>query len=312
MRRTNAIVFDKPGAVSHRSVELRPPSENAISVRALWSGISTGTERLLFDGSMPAFPGLGYPLVPGYETVGQVTTPSRDGEFVEGDVVFVPGAACYADAHAIFGGSAGQVSVPPERLVKLRPECGRGGTVLALAATAWRALSKLPNPELIVGHGVLGRVLVRLVELSCQYTPMVWDTDPQRRTGPTDYPVLDPQDDDRHDYAGVIDVSGASGILDPLISRLRQGGHLVLAGFYSEPLKFDYPPAFMREIRISVSAEFNPEDLSEVAQLANQGRLSFEGMISDCLPVSSAATAYRTAFSDPACLKMLIDWGASA
>ena len=29
-----------------------------------WSGISTGTERLLWTGRMPPFPGMGYPLVP--------------------------------------------------------------------------------------------------------------------------------------------------------------------------------------------------------------------------------------------------------
>jgi bacteriochlorophyllide a dehydrogenase len=37
-----------------------------------WSGISTGTERLLFTGRMPPSPGMGYPLVPGYESVGRV------------------------------------------------------------------------------------------------------------------------------------------------------------------------------------------------------------------------------------------------
>ena len=37
-----------------------------------YSGISTGTEKLLFNGRMPAFPGMGYPLVPGYESVGRI------------------------------------------------------------------------------------------------------------------------------------------------------------------------------------------------------------------------------------------------
>jgi myo-inositol-1(or 4)-monophosphatase len=46
------------------------PDADLESRAVLHSGISTGTERLLWDGTMPPFPGLGYPLVPGYETVG--------------------------------------------------------------------------------------------------------------------------------------------------------------------------------------------------------------------------------------------------
>ena len=43
-----------------------------LEVAVSFSGISTGTERLLWEGTMPPFPGLSYPLVPGYETVGTI------------------------------------------------------------------------------------------------------------------------------------------------------------------------------------------------------------------------------------------------
>ncbi|TNF51148.1 MAG: chlorophyll synthesis pathway protein BchC, partial [Burkholderiales bacterium] len=67
-----AIVFDRPRELSVRSLDMRPPQPGDIEVAVDFSGISTGTERMLWDGSMPPFPGLGYPLVPGYETVGTV------------------------------------------------------------------------------------------------------------------------------------------------------------------------------------------------------------------------------------------------
>ena len=51
-------------------------------------------------------------------------------------------------------------------------------------------------------------------------------------------------------------------LLDPLIGRLAPGGEIVLAGFYSEPLSFAFPPAFMREARIRVAAEWQPPDLA--------------------------------------------------
>ena len=75
--RAQAIVFDQPKQVSLQALELCMPGEDDLEVAVHYSGISTGTERLLWDGSMPAFPGMGYPLVPGYETVGVVSKVSE-------------------------------------------------------------------------------------------------------------------------------------------------------------------------------------------------------------------------------------------
>ena len=38
-------------------------------------------------------------------------------------------------------------------------------------------------------------------------------------------------------------------------------GEVVLAGFYSERMSFAFPPAFMKEARIRVAAEWQPEDI---------------------------------------------------
>ena len=68
----NAIVFQQPQSLAIKRLALPDMGANDVQVQVEFSGISTGTERLLWDGSMPAFPGMGYPLVPGYETVGRV------------------------------------------------------------------------------------------------------------------------------------------------------------------------------------------------------------------------------------------------
>ena len=38
------------------------------------------------------------------------------------------------------------------------------------------------------------------------------------------------------------------------------------------------------------------------------GALSLDGLITHTLPVARAQQAYETAFGDPRCLKMMIDW----
>src|SRR5579875_3411453 len=91
--RTPAVVFDAPERLTLREVELKPLGENDVLVEAAWSGISTGTERLLWTGRMPPFPGLGYPLIPGYETVGRIVDAGAGARRRIGETVFVPGSA---------------------------------------------------------------------------------------------------------------------------------------------------------------------------------------------------------------------------
>ena len=55
----HAIVFQSPQHLSVRGLDLPAPGVGEAEVEVEFSGISTGTERLLWDGSMPAFPGLG-------------------------------------------------------------------------------------------------------------------------------------------------------------------------------------------------------------------------------------------------------------
>ncbi len=111
-------------------------------------------------------------------------------------------------------------------------------------------------------------------------------------------------------YARICDASGDPALLDSLIARLTPGGEIVLAGFYPERLSFAFPPAFMREARLRVAAEFRPHDLAAVRQLIEDGRLSLDGLITHRSEAALAPDAYRTAFGDPACLKMILDWSA--
>ena len=106
----------------------------------------------------------------------------------------------------------------------------------------------------------------------------------------------------------ICDVSGDASLLDTLIGRLAPGGEIVLAGFYSDPLTFTFPPAFMREAKIRVAAEWQPTDLAAVKSLIDSGALSLDGLITHREDAVRAADAYRTAFGDPTCLKMVLDW----
>jgi 3-hydroxyethyl bacteriochlorophyllide a dehydrogenase len=89
---------------------------------------------------------------------------------------------------------------------------------------------------------------------------------------------------------------------------MARGGEVVLAGFYDNPLSFHFPPAFLREARLRVAAEWAPDDLAAVTRMIETGALSLDGLITHRMPATQAAQAYRAAFTDAACLKMVLDW----
>ena len=309
---TIAVVLNEPQRLSLSRLRLDDPGEDDVVVDIAWSGISTGTERLLWSGRMPPFPGMGYPLVPGYESVGRVAAAGARSGAAVGDHVFVAGARCFGPVRGLFGGAAARLVVPGSRALPIDAGLGERGVLLALAATACHAIAGGAAPDLIVGHGTLGRLLARLALLAGGDPPVVWESNPARRDGAHDYTVIDPERDTRANYRAIYDVSGDAGLLDALIARLAPGGELVLAGFYGERLGFSFPPAFMREARLRVAAQWQEADLLHVRDLAQQGALSLDGLITHRRDAAAAADAYRTAFGDPACLKMILDWRACA
>jgi 3-hydroxyethyl bacteriochlorophyllide a dehydrogenase len=246
--------------------------------------------------------------------VGHVVAAGPKSQRQVGDHVYVPGARCYGEVRGLFGGAASKLIVPGEKVVPVSESLGAQAVLLALAATAYHAVAcggkEAPHrpPDLIVGHGVLGRLLARMVVAAGFDAPTVWELNPARATGAVGYPVIRPEEDTRRDYLAIYDVSGDNGILDTAIARLAFGGEVVLAGFYTEPLRFNFAPAFMREAQIRTAAEWQRADMLAVKELAETGRLSLDGLITHHDVATHAADAYRTAFGDAACLKMILDW----
>jgi 3-hydroxyethyl bacteriochlorophyllide a dehydrogenase len=306
-----AVLVERPEHLVLSQLELVAPGEDDVVVATEWSGISTGTERLLWSGRMPPFPGMGYPLVPGYESVGRVAEAGPKSGHHVGERVFVPGSRGFKDARGLFGGASSRLVVPGAKAVTISEDLGPSGVLLALAATARHALAAdgARLPDLIVGHGVLGRLLARIA-VAEGASPVVWERNPLRAAGAQGYTVVPPEADARKDYRAIYDVSGDAALIDSLIGRLDRQGELVLAGFYDQPISFAFPPAFMREARLRIAAEWKPEDLAAVTALIEQGRLSLDGLITHRECATDAPDAYRTAFADPLCLKMILDWRA--
>lgn len=311
---TTAVILSGPKDLGVDTLKIKSPEQGDLVVDIAHSGISTGTEKLLWTGEMPPFPGMGYPLVPGYESVGSVVDAGSDTGFKAGDWVFVPGANCYKGAHGLFGGATSRLVTAADRVTRIDAGLKAQGALLALAATARHAMAG-PNkalPDLIVGHGVLGRLLARLTIAAGAPAPTVWEIDKTRTAGGEGYDVIHPLSDARRDYRSIYDATGQSDVINDLVPILERGGEVVLAGFYAQPLAIKFPPAFMKEARFRVSAEWTPDDLRATRALVESGDLSLDGLITHESAAMDAPRAYETAFNDTNCLKMILNWSGHA
>ena len=156
---TKAVVLTAPGELSLQSLELDPPAAADLVVEIEWSAISTGTERLLWSGQMPPFPGMDTPWCP--------ATKPWDGCCRPGGSRGLPGAsACSCPAQnatarcaPCLAAQLSRVVVPAARAVLIDDAIGERGVLLALAATAQHAVSIADRPPRIDHRPRRGRTV---------------------------------------------------------------------------------------------------------------------------------------------------------
>ena len=181
--RTEALSFwlRAPGAGEIRSTPLPEPGPDDVLVRTLHSGISRGTESLVFRGGVPAsqhlamrapfqegdFPG---PVKYGYLSVGVVEEgPDR----LRGRTVF-----CLHPHQTAYVVPATAVTpvpddVPPERAVL-------AGTVETAVNALWDAAPLVGDRVIVVGAGMVGCCVARLVSRIPGVQVTLVDIDPDR------------------------------------------------------------------------------------------------------------------------------------
>lgn len=163
-RTARAFWLDSPGRGGIREVDLPEPGDDDVVVRSLYSGVSRGTETLVFRGGVPEnqhaamrapfqegdFPG---PVKYGYLNVGVVE--EGPSELV-GRTVFClfPHQSRYVvPADAVVPVPDG---VPPERAVL-------AGTVETAVNALWDAGPRIGDRVAVVGAGMVGCCVARLL-----------------------------------------------------------------------------------------------------------------------------------------------------
>lgn len=263
------VWFERPGVAAVRREPLREPGPGEVRVRALCSGVSAGTERLVLLGRVPlearavmALPamkgGFELPVAYGYATVGVIDAvgPGASGERLgervfalhpHQDVLVVP-------ADAVRSLPAG---LPAERLVL-------AANLETAVNVIWDAEVALGDRVVVTGLGVVGLLVARLARRAGASAVIGIDRDPSRAalavalgatTASADPCVADVESADV-----LIEASGSPALLAALVASAGPAARVVVASWYGDAL-----------VSLPLGARFHPHRVtlrsSQVADL---------------------------------------------
>lgn len=312
---TNAVVITAPHQVGIQPVTLKPLAAGEVAVATRYTSISAGTERMLLAGQMP-HPMLQLPVVPGYETVGEVVElGSGVDKSLLGKLVYVGGSMCYSDVNAAWGGQSERLHVSAERALELRNVAAKQGVMLALSATSLHGVDNL-NPQpydriLVLGQGPVGQLAARFLTARGA-TVVVTDRNAQRldrahATQTVNVSTTSLRDVVDEPFSAIIDATGSMDAITEALPHLKTGGTILLLGYYHK-IDLPYMPLFLKEARLLTAKEWAPGDLRCARNYIEDGTLDVAPLITHEVNSAEITSAYDTALNDDACLKLVINW----
>jgi len=312
-----SVWFPRAREVEIRSETVGAPGSGEVRIRAIASGLSHGTEMLVFRGQVSAnlaldLPTLagsyGFPIKFGYASVGQVIAVGAGvADLAPGDRVFV-----HHPHQEEYLASAATVVRLPERLP---PELG---VFLANCETALTVVldahPRLGEEVAVIGQGVVGLLLTQLLNLAgarvTAVEPIAVRRELAMRCGADD--AVTPDDAlariaTRTNGRGadvVIEASGNASALQLAIDAAAFQANVVVCSWYgSKPVSLDLGSRFHRARLRLVSSQVSELDPALAPRWDRQrrrevslsllGELLLGPLITHRIPFARASEAYE-------------------
>ena len=320
--KSKAIVFTGVRRIEVKNVTLKPVTTTDVQIETYWSSISTGTEKMAFEGLIPSPPFI-FPFIPGYETVGKITkVGAHVNENLIGKYAYIAGSFGYEDVNAAFGGASQFVVCPVESITVLEgiddPKCG---IALPLGATAlhFMDLAEITGKKvLVLGQGAVGILAVQLAKH--MGASLVAATEPYQNRlnySSADLKVNPSTQDVSAALAGnefdiLIDSTGVMSAIETGLRFLKFHGKVIFGGYYQR-MNIDYSQAFEKELSFVAARQWAKGDLLRVKELIKDNKLQARKIFTHSRSVNTDLTeAYHQAFNNPDCLKMVLNWKENA
>jgi 2-desacetyl-2-hydroxyethyl bacteriochlorophyllide A dehydrogenase len=313
----DVIVFTGPNQVAFDSFQLPLPGPGQVLTRTLFTGVSTGTETRVLAGDES---GCDFPLIPGYENVGEIIAVGKRVDLAVGTRVFVrnsitpPGLGRCWGAHMSYTLTdfASLLPLPP----KIDPIHGLYAKTGGIALHGvMRGRIREGEQVVVVGLGLIGHLAAQIaIALGAKVIGV--DLDNTRLVAACKaglvYGVNAAQEDpvkavqDRFGGGAdvAIDVTGVAATVDRTARLLRPRPwhppvptrtRLVILGSYQDPVVFSYHPSlFDLEPDILPSRDCTEEDMERVLAMIAAGRLKPGFIPAKEFAHQDAPDAYKT------------------
>lgn len=322
--RTTAFVTTAPNTAELQDLELPAPEGTDLVVRCIYSGLSQGTELHNYKG---IFPGVVFPLVTGYQAVGEVLAvgPEATGYSV-GDAVVYNFVRLPEALPSYWMGTHFSHAVVPT--VPFRPVVVPAGADLAsVALSAMVAVPlgghdeikvNLGDVVLVTGGGLVGQFAAQLARARGARV-ILSEPSPQRAALALAHSadeVIDPTKVDIGEAMAartkegpdtVIETSGISDYFEKAVEWMRPGGQLLMQGWYGKPVTFTFHPVHIKKPHVAFACGFG--DMALAVDLIARGRVNVADLITKRLsPSELPETFVRLAAGDSSDLGVIVDW----
>jgi 3-hydroxyethyl bacteriochlorophyllide a dehydrogenase len=164
----------------------------------------------------------------------------------------------------------------------------------------------------VVGMGAIGQFAARFVaalEPSALYEV---DTNPARLGRIPGAVTVDARQTTLAEAAGtpldcVIEATGKSEMIGACAKAMKVGGSIALLSYY-DTLTTPFVDLFTREATLLVAREWSHPDLLAARDMIAAGRVDVADLAQSAFPIANYEAAYKTAFEDPATLKVILRW----
>jgi 3-hydroxyethyl bacteriochlorophyllide a dehydrogenase len=311
-----AVVFVGAGRAELQAIALPPIGPHELLVRSLVTCVSPGTELRTFAGKQQGVDP--FPLVPGYQIVGEVIEASAGHEARVGRRVFVNGGSVrFQGVGRAWGAHASHAIVHaastfdlPARVEPLDVACTKVSAIGHRGVDATQP--GRDDVVAVVGLGLIGQLSARLFALKCKRVVAVdvapWRVEHARRAGIDAWLSTGHAGETVRSVvsSGVdiaVDCTGVPAVLEQTLDALREhawadprvhGPKLVVQGSYPDRFEMPYMPAFRKEIAMVFPRDNKPRDIQAAIDLVASGALSTRDLITDVVTPDQCQRVYDT------------------
>ena len=288
------IYINGPYDVEIKDVPTPTPGPGEVLIKTEYTGISSGTEMMLYCGTFPNFKlkkwpqWTDYPVCPGYELVGTVVAIGEEAAAEGGAgglASLQPKSAVLANKASDFkvgdrvvclGEHAEYACLPAEFVTKIPDHVpSEEATLTVLGNTAMQAVRRgaieFGDTVAVLGAGVLGYLVACEAKLAGAGRVIVIDMDNSRleiaKNGGADL-VLNPSEVDViqavKDYTGIMadvvfEATGVKGTEQTALDLVRDRGRVVIVGWHTDCMNFQFGDFYFKEVTLMATRAGGPD-----------------------------------------------------